>query len=147
MYSLCGSLRACFLLHRSKTIVMTTQEATMTTQQIADKLVQYCRTGEWAKAQNEFYADNCVSVEPEATPAFDKETKGLSAIIEKGKKFDAMVEEMHSIKVSDPIVASNSFACILDMDATMKGMGRTHMKELCVYQVKDGKIVEEQFYM
>ena len=119
----------------------------MTTQQIADKLVQYCRTGEWAKAQQELYAENCSSIEPEASPGFEKVTKGLPAIVEKGKKFDSMVETMHSIKMSDPIVAGNSFACVLDMDATMKGMGRTPMKELCVYQIKDGKVVEEQFYM
>jgi ketosteroid isomerase-like protein len=119
----------------------------MTTQEVADKLVSICRSGNWAKAQKELYADNVVSIEPEATPAFDKETKGLAAIIEKGKKFDAMVQTMHSIAMSAPIVAENSFACILDMDATMKEGGRMHMKELCVYKVKDGKIIEEQFYM
>lgn len=119
----------------------------MTTQQIADRLVEICRTGEWEKAQKELYAADAVSLEPYATPAFEKETRGLAAILEKGKKFDSMVESMHSIKVSDPLVADNSFACILDMDVTMKEGGRMHMKELCVYQVKDGKIIEEQFLM
>ncbi|WP_315823829.1 SnoaL-like domain-containing protein [Paraflavitalea speifideaquila] len=119
----------------------------MTIQQIADQLVKICRTGEWGKAQQELYAPNAISIEPEATPAFDKETKGLPAIIEKGKKFDSMVETMHSITMSDPVVAEHSFAAVLVMDATMKGHGRMQMKELCVYQVKEGKIVEEQFYM
>jgi hypothetical protein len=32
------------------------------------------------------------------------------------------------------------------MDVTMKGQGRMQMTELCVYVVKDGKIVSEQFY-
>jgi ketosteroid isomerase-like protein len=119
----------------------------MTTQQIADKLVSHCRTGKWEKAQKELYADNALSIEPEATPAFDKETKGLEAIIEKGKKFDAMVQTMHGISMSEPIVAANSFACVLDMDLTMKEGGRMQMRELCVYKVKDGKIVEEEFIM
>lgn len=119
----------------------------MTTQQIADKLVSICRKGQWDKAQKELYADNAVSIEPEATPAFDKETKGLAAIIEKGKKFDSMVQTMHGISMTEPIVAANSFACVLDMDVTMKEGGRMQMRELCVYKVKDGKIIEEQFYM
>lgn len=119
----------------------------MNTQQIADKLVGYCRTGQWHQAQQELYADNAISIEPEASPAFDKETRGLPAIFEKGKKFDAMVETMHSIEVSDPVVADHAFACVLEMDATMKGRGRTKMKELCVYKVKDGKIVQEEFMM
>lgn len=119
----------------------------MTTQQIADKLVAYCRKGEWHHAQQELYGEGAISVEPEATPAFEKVTKGLPAIIEKGKKFDGMVETMHGIKVSDPIVAGNSFACVLEMDATMKGRGRMPMKELCVYTVQDGKVVKEEFIM
>jgi len=119
----------------------------MTTQEVADKLVSICRSGDWTKAQKELYAENAVSIEPEASPAFDKETKGLAAIIEKGKKFESMVQTMHSIVMSAPIVAGNSFACVLDMDVTMKEGGRMPMKELCVYQVKNGKIIEEQFYM
>ena len=119
----------------------------MTTQQIADKLVKFCRSGQWEAAQKELYADNAVSLEPEATPAFEKETKGLAAILEKGKKFDGMVQTMHGITITEPIVATNSLAFVLDMDVTMKEGGRMQMRELCVYQVKDGKIVEERFYI
>jgi hypothetical protein len=32
------------------------------------------------------------------------------------------------------------------MDVTLKGMGRQHMAELCVYEVKDGKVIKEQFF-
>ena len=34
----------------------------------------------------------------------------------------------------------------MGMDVTMKGMGRQKMDELAVYEVKDGKIVKEQFF-
>lgn len=119
----------------------------MTIQQIADKLVAYCRNGQWEQAQRELYADDVISIEPEASSVFEKETKGLPAIIEKGRKFDELVETMHSIRVTDPIVADHAFACVLEMDATMKTHGRTVMKELCIYTVKDGKIVKEEFVM
>lgn len=119
----------------------------MTTQQIADRLVALCREAKWEAAQRELYADNAVSIEPYATPAFEKETRGLQAIIEKGHKFTAMVETMHALTVSDPLVSTSSFACTMRMDITMKGQGRMNMGELCVYEVKDGKIVSEQFHV
>lgn len=119
----------------------------MTTQQIADRLVELCRQGQFETAQKELYSDDAVSIEPEAMGGFEKETKGLQAIIEKGHQFQQMVEEVHSVTVSDPVVGGNSFAMALDMDTTMKGHGRSTMGELCVYNVKDGKIISEQFFM
>jgi ketosteroid isomerase-like protein len=119
----------------------------MTTQEIAQRLVAHCRKAKWEDAQRELYAQDAVSIEPFETPHFAKETRGLNAIIEKGKKFDAMVETLHSLTVSEPIVAPSSFACIMGMDVTMKGQGRMQMSELCVYTVKDGKIVSEQFFL
>jgi hypothetical protein len=119
----------------------------MTTQQIADRLVALCREAKWEAAQRELYADTAVSIEPYATPAFEKETKGLAAIVEKGHKFSAMIEKLHSLSVSDPVVAGTSFACTMRMEVTMKGQGGMNMTELCVYDVKDGKIVSEQFHV
>ncbi len=119
----------------------------MTTQQIAQRLAELCRKGDYETAQKELFANDAVSIEPWETPDFAKETKGLDAIIEKGHKFSAMVEEMHGGSVSEPIVAGNSFAMVMSMDMTMKGKERMNMSELCVYQVKDGKVVSESFHM
>lgn len=119
----------------------------MTTQEIANRLVALCREQKWETAQRELYADNAVSIEPEATEMTPKETKGLPAIIEKGRSFVGMVETMHSLKVSEPLVAGNSFACTMALDVTMKGQGRMQMSELCVYDVKDGKVVAEEFHV
>jgi hypothetical protein len=118
----------------------------MTTQQIADRLAELCRKGDFEKAQKELFAENAISIEPQPSPGFEKETKGLPAILEKGKQFGAMVEEFHSATVSDPIVAGNAIALSLNMDVTMKGRGRSPMSEICVYEVKDGKIISEHFF-
>ena len=119
----------------------------MTTKEIADRLVELSRKGDFEIAQKELFAKDAVSIEPYSTPAFEKETKGLSAIKEKGEKWNAMVEETHSIVVSDPIVASNAFACTMRFHFTLKERGVMDMTELCVYELKDGKIISEQFYM
>ena len=119
----------------------------MTTKEIADRLVQYCRNADWEMAQNELYALNARSIEPYETPEFPKTTEGLDKIIAKGKMFNAMVERIHSIEISDPLVAGNSFAFTMTMDMTMKGKGRMKSPELCVYHVKEGKIISEEFFV
>lgn len=119
----------------------------MTTHEIANRLVALCRQGDFGTAQKELFARDAVSLEPYATPDFPQETRGLDAIIAKGRKFDEMIETNHSSTVSDPIVAGNAFACVMSMDVTMKGKGRMNMSEICLYQVKDGKIVSESFHV
>jgi hypothetical protein len=119
----------------------------MNTQQIATRLVELCRQGQFEAAQKELFAEDAVSIEPRATPDFPKETQGLRAIIDKGHKFESMVEQMHGCNVSAPLVTGNAIALALSMDVTMKGRGRLKLEEICAYEVKDGKIVSEQFFM
>lgn len=119
----------------------------MTTNDIANKLVELCRKGQFAAVQKELFANDAVSIEPHATPAFEKETKGLDAILEKGEKWNSMVEKVNSLSVSEPMVGGNSFAVTLAMDVVMKDRGPIKISELCVYSVKDGKIISEQFFM
>jgi hypothetical protein len=59
----------------------------MTTQDVAERLVALCGQGKFGIAQEELYDADAVNIEPYATAAFPKETKGLEAIIEKGQKF------------------------------------------------------------
>jgi ketosteroid isomerase-like protein len=119
----------------------------MTTQEIARRLVEHCREGDFEAAQKELFANDAVSIEPHSTPEFEKETKGLDAIKKKGEKWNAMVERVNEMDVSEPLVASNAFAVTIQMHVTMKGGGDMNIAELCVYTVKDGKIVSEQFFM
>ena len=119
----------------------------MKTQEIANRLVEFCRKGDFDSAQSELFAEDALSIEPYATPEFEKETKGKEAIKEKGEKWNAMVKEVHKVEVSDPMVAGNTFAVTMRMDITMKDKKRMDMTELCVYHVKDGKIISEQFFM
>ena len=119
----------------------------MNTQQIAERLEELCNKGEFTQAQKELFADDAVSIEPESSPGFEKETKGLDTIFEKGRKFNSMVEQTHSCKVSAPLVVGNVIALALYMDVTMKGQKRSSMNELMVYKIKDGKIISEQFFM
>jgi ketosteroid isomerase-like protein len=118
----------------------------MTNHEIAARLVELCRTGQFETAQKELYAEDAVSIEQEASPAFAKETKGLQAILEKGRVWDSIVVETHGLTVSDPLVAGDRIAIAMTFDVTMKERGHNVFKEIIVYKVKDGKIISEQFF-
>ena len=116
----------------------------MTTQQVANRLVELCRTGQILPAQEELFADNVSSIE-NSGPNPGTVT-GKAEVIEKGKQFSAMIEEVHASEISDPIIAGGRFSISWIFDVTIKGVGRSKMQEICVYEVKDGKILSEQFF-
>lgn len=117
----------------------------MNTQAVAKRLVELCRQGKYDDAQNELYSKDAVSIEMEGSQGIGN-AKGIEAIREKGRQFNAGVEAVHGGSVGDPIVVGDWFSLTMTMDATMKGRGRVNMQEICVYQVRDGKIVREQFF-
>jgi len=126
---------------------MTTQVATkvLTTQEVANKLVGYLRQGKIVEAQAELYGDDIICIEPEGAMA-PPYTKGKQAVAEKGKQFASIIEERHGGSCSDPIVGGKHFSISMMLDATMKGIGRQVLDEICTYEVKNGKIVHEQFF-
>ena len=119
----------------------------MSTEAVAHRLVAMCRHGQFAEAQHELYAKDAVSIEPEASSQGPLgNAKGLDAILEKGKRFEANVVQVHGIEVTDPLIAGNWFSVVMTMDVTMKEHGRITMSEVCVYHVKNDKVVLEQFF-
>ncbi len=123
---------------------MSTQVEVMNVQEVADRLVQLCRDGKNADAINELYDDDIVSYEPKGSAMKDKTGKDI--VLESTNHWFSMVDEIHKIDISEPLIAGNFFACAMKIDATYKEQGRNVMDELCVFEVKDGKIVAEQFY-
>lgn len=116
----------------------------MSTQSVAEQLVQMCREGKNGEVLEQFYADNIVSREIASAPA--PVVEGKDAVRKKSEEWFASVEEFHSSTISDPVVAGNFFSCSMAFDITFKGRGRTQMEEICVYEVADDKIVSEQFF-
>jgi hypothetical protein len=123
---------------------MNTTEKTMTTQEVANRLVELCRMGKMQEAQQELYGDDITSTEPAHAPM--KSAKGKADVAKKGAEFAAMIETRHGGSFSDAVVGGRYFSCSMTLDATFKGKGRMTIEEICVFEVKDGKIVSEQFF-
>ncbi len=117
----------------------------MTTKEVAARFYELTESNQWDKIQDELYADNAVSIEPAHSQGLQS-VEGLEAIKKKGADFNAQIEEMHGGYCSAPVVGGNYFSVAMGLDITMKGMGRMNMDEIAVYEVKDGKIVKEQFF-
>ena len=116
----------------------------MNTQKVANRLVELMRNGDGMTAINELYADNIVSKE---MPGFPSEvTSGKEAVTQKSIQWFNNVVEFHKSEISEPQVAGNHFSCTMDFDVTFKDRGRQQMNEICVYEVNNGKIVNEQFF-
>ncbi len=124
---------------------MSTATATTTTQEVADRLVSLCREGKFVDAIKELYAPNVVSIEPEGARSPGR-VEGFDAVLAKSVAFGQGMEEVHSMHVSDPVVAENFFAVSMSMDLTMKGAGRMKMEEVVVYHVENGKITLDEFF-
>jgi ubiquinone biosynthesis protein Coq4 len=116
----------------------------MTTQEVANRFSELAQEGKFEEILTELFADNAKSIESAGGPF--ESVEGLGNIIAKTKKFHEIIEEMHSEHTSQVMVAGNYFTCTMNMDVTMKGIGRIQMEEVAVYKVENGKIVSEQFF-
>ncbi len=115
-----------------------------TIQQIAERLVTLCREQKFIEAYRELFGEEAESVDP--MHSLMPPARGLITLIEREKQFLAKTT-IHKIEVSEPLIAGNYFAINIRMDFTVDDKGRTDLEELCVYHVKSGKIVRQQFFM
>jgi len=117
----------------------------MNTEEIATKLVEFCRKGEWMKAIDELYGKDIVSVEPRAMENMPAEMRGIDQVRGKTEWWEKNME-VHSAKVGGPFVARDTFVVQFDVDVTDKGSKkRMQMSEAGIYTVKDGKVSHEEF--
>lgn len=117
----------------------------MTTKEVASQLVKICREGKVEEAKLQFFTEDTWSIEP-AEGILPKETKGLKAIQQKAELFISLVEDFFGSTITDPVIAGDYFTIYWTSDLKMKGGPRQANSEICLYKVKDGKIISEQFF-
>jgi hypothetical protein len=120
----------------------------MTTQEIAARYRELMNEGKFIEVQDTLYHDDVVCQEPEKAAAMGVTiiTNGLEAIKAKGAARRAMIETRHSYTCSQPLVAGEFFGVVLKQDVTFKGKPRMTLEEVGIFQVRDGKVVKEQFF-
>jgi len=124
---------------------MTTSKTAMTTQQVAARFSELAQQEKWFEIQDELFADNVKSIDPENSPYFGY-AEGKAAVRKKGEDWVKRIESAHRRYTTEPIVGGNHFAVGREVDITVKGYGRIKIEEIMLYEVKDGEIVLEQFF-
>ena len=118
----------------------------MTTKQVAEKYYELIQQHQYEQIQNQLYAHNAVSIEPENDSNLPLVVEGIKAIRQKEGLFFAQVDEMFGSYMSETVVSTFFFSMMTGMDVKMKGKQRKKKEQICVFEVRDGKIVKEQFF-
>lgn len=113
----------------------------MSTATVAGRLIELCKEGKFLEAQHELYDTDIISIDPDGS-----KTVGASNMHVKEEAFLARIEKFHSIAWSDPLIAGSYFSVTLKLEIEFKKVGHISFEEVCVYQVRKGKIVFEQFF-
>lgn len=120
----------------------------MTTQQVADRYYELAQQNKWFEIWDELYSPDAVNREPEhaAAQGIPTMTKGMDAIRAKSAARREIIEAVHSQFCSAPVVGGNFFSASMGREVTFKGKPRMRLDEIAVFEVKEGKIVLEQFF-
>ena len=124
---------------------MTTNNTALTTQEVAARFDELAQQEKWFDIQNELFSEHVRSIDPPHSPYF-KSAEGIDAVRKKGMDWVAKIEAFHGAYTTHPVVGGNHFAVGRGFELTVKGFGRIKLDEIMVYEVKDGKIVLEQFF-
>jgi hypothetical protein len=117
----------------------------MTTQEVAARYNELAQQEKWFEIQDEFFAENVKSIDPPNSPYFGY-AEGKESVRKKGEDFTNRIEAVHRLYTSEPLVSGNHFTVGREKDITVAGHGRIEIKQIMLYEVKDGQIVLEQFF-
>lgn len=128
---------------------MTTTTSAETIAQIANDLVEHCKTGDPdcdfveydSKIWDKHFAEGWTSIEGDG-----KVYTGREEVAAKYKQWEAGVT-CHSCEVTGPFIGSDGFSVIFDLDMEAKdgSFPRMNMREIANYTVENGKITKEEF--
>ncbi len=120
-------------------------------QEVAERLTSLCNDGMHHEAMVECYADNARHIEPTEMPGspYKRVTEGKQELLKMSEHW-RNTTEVHSAKVSAPLINGNQFICesrteVTFQDGPMAGQ-RTLLAETCLYTVEDSKIIEAKFF-
>lgn len=126
-------------------MTMAINNKVMTTSEVAARFNELAKQEKWFEIQDELFADNVRSIDPSGSPYFGY-AEGKASVRKKGEEFIKKIEGFHGASTTEPVVGGDHFAVGREVDITLQGLGRVQIKEVMLYQVKDGKIILEQFF-
>lgn len=150
-YNACVGGWTQYIQHSIKSLISTgvgqpnTSKKAYTIHEIAARFNELARQEKWFEIHDELFAVDVKSIDPPTSPYF-KYAEGKAAVRKKGEDFVKRIDAAHRMYTTEPVVGGNHFAVGREMDISVKGFGRIQINEIMVYEVRDGKIMSEQFF-
>ena len=120
-----------------------------TTLEVGQKLVALCRENRNLEAVDTLYDPDVVSVEVHGMPEFPARMQGIDAIRRKNHWW-LDNHTIHANTVSGPFPHGDRFIVHFKFDVTSKvgpmAGKRMQAEEAGLYTVRDGKVVQEEFF-
>lgn len=123
----------------------TTGKKVLTTEEVAARFYELAKDEKWFEIQDEFFADDVRSIEPQNSP-YMKDVEGKKAVRKKADEFVGRITAVHHLSTSKPLVCGNHFTVGREKELTVTPHGRIRINEIMLYEVRDGQIVLEQFF-
>lgn len=119
------------------------------TLEVGKKLVELCNQGKHLEAVETLYSPNIVSIEVFGDETMPRRMEGIEAV--KGKnQWWLDNHEVHGGEYNGPYPHGDRFIVFMKSDVTSKigphAGKRMQFEECGLYTVKDGKIVQEEFF-
>jgi hypothetical protein len=120
----------------------------MTTQEVAAHYHDLMSQRKFIEIQETLYDENVLCQEPEKAASMGMAiiTNGREAVKAKGIARRAAIDTLHSYSCSEPIVAGDFFSVVIKQEVTFKGKPRLTLEEVGVFEVKNGRVIKEQFF-
>ena len=115
-----------------------------TIHEIANRFTELVGEKKFIEAYEQLYAPDAEIIDPQNRE--QSAVKGLNNLLERAKNLLSWAD-IHEINISEPVVEGDSFTVARSMNYTLMGQCHTEVKQRCVYQVKDGKIVSQQYFI
>ena len=122
-----------------------TSKKAYTIHEVVARFNELAKEEKWFEIQDELFADDVRSIDPPNSPYFSY-AEGKAAVRKKGEDWVKRIEAGHRVHTTEPVIGGNHFAVGREVDITVQGFGRIQINEIMLYEVKNGKIISEQFF-
>ena len=120
-------------------------EKAITIHELVLRYAELARQEKWFEIQDELFSDDIISIEPADSPWFQN-AEGRSAVRQKGEDWVKRITGVHRTSTTEPVVGGDFFAVGREVEITVQDLGNVQINQVMVYEVKNGKIVTEQFF-
>jgi hypothetical protein len=150
-YNACANGWTQYVQHSLPSLIATgkgqpnSRETAWTVHEVAARFNELALQEKWFDIQDELFAGEVKSIEPENSPWLQS-ASGKENVRRKAEDWVKRIAAAHRRHTTPPVVAGNHFAVGREADITVKEIGRIQINQVMLYEVKDGKIISEQFF-